>query len=73
MLTIQFKDTIETFQLPFTGRRFSLRAVNVEWIAANEEELERIRAMFGSTIPDTGLLNIMRWHGDIAKTIVANL
>lgn len=74
MLTIQFKDTKETFSLPFTG--LSHRAKDVEWIKASGFERQEIQEMFyimGSyTIPIVrNDVNI--WYGDIAKTIVANL
>lgn len=45
---------------------------HIKYIQASGHELELIRNTFNGTIPDIKGY-IMKWYGDIAKTIIANL
>jgi hypothetical protein len=79
--------TKKEFHVPFSGTLPNLDPDEIEFIQADGDELDCIRDLFttfGEMVPGVGRINqilsipipkhrVVRWYGDIAKTIYFNL
>lgn len=75
----------KSFNIPFDSKATLYLVINLEYIQADGNELEHIQEQYAKklwignnpetiySIPMPNNQRVIRWYGDIAKTILSNL